>query len=90
MPGFSESIGTHEIHPMNMTLSFFSSGTTDLDIKEAYLTYDHATSFHKELVVRYQCKTCSPQTRREDMENDDDYGVQLNLHSGRTLPGQLI
>ena len=34
MPGFSESIGTHKVHPVNMALSFFSSGPPHLEIQK--------------------------------------------------------
>lgn len=42
MPGFSESIGTHKVHPVNMALSFFCSGTTNLDNTDVEYYATHA------------------------------------------------
>ena len=92
MPGFSESIGTHEVHSINMTLSFFSSSPPYLGISK-YNTQDvkekrvAPPSLQKAYVEPwYICQNNVPLIEKEDEGIDDDSGVPSNLQWDTKYP----
>lgn len=85
MPGSTEGIGAHKIHPVDMTLSFVCSSTSDLEIKKKLEDEEHYQEniqllrFWQKIKEHTNAPSFVPRTRIGDEGNGDDCDGPLNL-----------